>query len=353
MRSTRRGLLIGLSSLAAAAATLVTARARAARFYDGPLSDHFDGSVFRDPYGAAPKSIGDLVRWWGTRGGEPWPDRAPSPFVDRPPPRVEGTGLRIAYVGHASFLVQTAGHNLLIDPVWSERASPFGFVGPKRVNDPGIPFEDLPPIDTVLVSHGHYDHLDVDTLSRLAAAHRPRVITPLGNDAVMAAHDPEIGAEAYDWHDRVELAPGLAVTLVPLRHWSARGVLDRNKTLWAGFVLETPAGRIYHVSDSGYGDGFRFREARDRYGPFRLAILPIGAYEPRWFMRDQHMDPAEAVQAFQDCGAELALAHHHGTFKLTDEAIDAPVRDLAAACRAAEIGAEVFRVLKPGEVWAL
>ncbi|EJW09911.1 hypothetical protein A33M_0788 [Rhodovulum sp. PH10] len=329
---------------------IATARARAQSWYEGPVSDHFDGTVFRDPHGAAPKSFGDMLKWWSTRGGEAWPERAPSPFSDHPPERVEGARLRLSYVGHASFLLQTGGTNILLDPVWSERVSPFDFVGPKRVNDPGIPFDALPPIDTVLVSHGHYDHLDVDTLSRLSAAHRPRVITPLGNDGVMTAHDPAIRVEAYDWHDRVEIAPGIAATLVPLRHWSARGLFDRNKTLWAGFVLETPAGKIYVVSDSGYGDGFRFKEAKDRYGPFRLAILPIGAYAPRWFMRDQHMDPAEAVRAFLDCGAELAVAHHHGTFKLTDEAIDAPPKALAEACAAAEIGPEVFRVLKPGEV---
>ena len=172
------------------------------------------------------------------------------------------------------------------------------FAGPKRVNAPGIAFEALPPIDVVLVSHWHYDHLDVETLSRLAAAHRPRVVTPLGNDTIMHDHDAAIRAEAYDWHDRVELAAASRVTMVPTRHWSARGLIDRNKALWASFVIDTPAGRIYHVTDSGYGDGQHFRDARDRYGPFRLAILPIGAYEPRWFMRDQHMNPAEAVQAF-------------------------------------------------------
>jgi L-ascorbate metabolism protein UlaG (beta-lactamase superfamily) len=145
----------------------------------------------------------------------------------------------------------------------------------------------------------------------------------------------------------------MSVTLAPMRHWSQRQVFDRNKALWAAFIIEGPAGRIYHVGDSGYGEGMHFRRARERYGPFRLAILPIGAYEPRWFMRDQHMNPEEAVRAFLDSGAQLALAHHHGTFQLTNEAIDAPVAALAAALAGQEIAAERFRVLKPGQVWEL
>ena len=205
------------------------------------------------------------------------------------------------------------------------RASPLKWAGPKRHNDPGIAFDALPPIDIVLVSHGHYDHLDVATLSKLAAKFAPRVITPLGNDLTMRAADDAIKAEAFDWHDRVELGNGIAVTLVPTRHWSARGLFDRNKALWASFVLETPAGKIYIVCDSGYGDGKHFRRVAQAHGPLRLAILPIGAYEPRWFMKDQHMNPSDAVKALADCGAQQALAHHHGTFQLTDEAIDAPV----------------------------
>ncbi len=290
-------------------------------------------------------------KWRGSRAK--WPAWAPSPFADRPPARVEGEAWRISYVGHASFLVQTAGRNILLDPVWSERASPFRFIGPKRVNDPGIAFADLPPIDAVLVSHGHYDHLDLTTLSRLAAAHRPRVIAPLGNDTIMRNYDPAIAAEAYDWEQRVDLGAGVGVTLVPTRHWSARNLSDRNMSLWASFVIDAPGGRIYFVADSGYGEGRHFRDARQRHGPFRLAILPIGAYEPRWFMREQHMNPAESVQAFIDCGAALALGHHYGTFQLTDEAIDAPVAALATALQDAGIPPERFRTLRPGQVWEL
>jgi L-ascorbate metabolism protein UlaG (beta-lactamase superfamily) len=325
------------------------------RYYQGPISDHFDGERFFDPNGAPPRSPRELRRWmldryWrGTKAA--WPAQAPSPYADRPPPRVEGAGLRVCFVGHASWLIQTAGLNILLDPVWSPRASPVRFAGPKRVNDPGIAFDDLPPIDVVLVSHAHYDHLDVATLSRLAAAHRPLVIAPLGNDTIMRNHDPKIAAKAYDWHDRLEIGPSVTVTLVPTRHWSARSLSDRNMSLWASFVIAAPAGRIYFVGDSSYGDGRHFRDARERHGPFRLAILPIGAYEPRWFMADQHMNPAESVQAFIDCGAELALAHHYGTFQLTDEAIDAPLIALAEALKVAGFTAEQFGALRPGQVW--
>jgi L-ascorbate metabolism protein UlaG (beta-lactamase superfamily) len=261
--------------------------------------------------------------------------------------------VRLSFVGHASWLIQAAGLNILVDPVWSMRVSPVAWAGPKRHNDPGIAFEALPRIDIVLVSHGHYDHLDMATLSKLAAKFAPRVVTPLGNDLTMKDADASIRAESFDWHDRVELGDGVAVTLVPTRHWSARSLKDRNKALWASFVLETPAGKLYVVCDSGYGDGKHFRRVAAMHGPLRLAILPIGAYEPRWFMRDQHMNPEDAVQALADCGAETALAHHHGTFQLTDEAIDAPVIELGKALDEAGVPRERFRVLKPGQVFEI
>ncbi|MCK1738060.1 MBL fold metallo-hydrolase [Bradyrhizobium sp. 138] len=351
MPITRRrlfGLLAGAGALVGVPSLWISRM----KTYDGPVSDHFDGLTFFDPDGAPPKSLREVLRWQlgGRRKRAEWPDWTPSPHVDTPPARVDGDNVRLSFVGHASWLIQTGGLNILVDPVWSMRVSPVAWAGPKRHNDPGIAFEKLPKIDVVLVSHGHYDHLDIATLSRLTKNFAPRVVTPLGNDVTMRSWDPTIKVEAFDWHDRVELGGGIAVHLVPTRHWTARGMFDRNKALWASFVLETPAGKIYVVCDSGYGDGTHFRRVAEKHGPLRLAILPIGAYEPRWFMRDQHMNPEDAVKALADCGAQAALGHHHGTFQLTDEAIDAPAKALVEALDAAKISQERFVAMQPGQV---
>jgi L-ascorbate metabolism protein UlaG (beta-lactamase superfamily) len=356
MKLTRRRLFVSLAALAAAGGGLFAGRSALARYYDGPVSDHFDGDVFFDTHGMPPKSLGSVLKWMvGSKlpgnSVAVWPAQVENKFADTPPPRVEGARLRVAAVGHASMLIQTGGLNILTDPVWSERASPYSFAGPKRVRAPGIAFEALPKIDVVLVTHNHYDHLDIATLGRLVTTHNPRVITPLGNDTIMRASIPAIRAEAYDWNDTVELGNGVSATLTPSRHWSARGLFDRNKALWAAFVIASPWGKIYHIGDTGYGEGHHFRNACEKYGPFRLAILPVGAYEPRWFMLDQHMNPADAVKAFADCKADYAIGHHFGTFQLTDEAIDAPRTALTAACTAGHIAAEKFRMLEPGEVW--
>jgi L-ascorbate metabolism protein UlaG (beta-lactamase superfamily) len=325
---------------------------RRTKIYSGPPSDHFDGRQFFDPDGSPPKTLREVLRWQfgGNRKRSVWPAWVPSPYADAPPARVDGGKVRLSFVGHASWLIQASGLNILVDPVWSMRASPVPWAGPKRCNDPGIAFDALPRIDAVMVSHGHYDHLDIATLSRLASKFSPRVITPLGNDLIMRRVDKAIRAEGFDWQDRVELGGGIAVNLVPTRHWTARSLFDRNRALWASFVLETPAGKIYIVCDSSYGEGKHFRQVREAHGPLRLAILPIGAYEPRWFMGDQHMNPFDAVKALLDCGAESALGHHHSTFQLTDEAIDAPRIALGEALDEAGVSRERFVAMMPGQV---
>ncbi len=321
-------------------------------YYSGPVTDHFDGLRFFTP-GQRIRLLRkrELLKWRLNGQKARWPREAPAGF-DRPPERVVGGALRISYIGHASVLVQTQSLNLLFDPVWSERASPFRFAGPKRVNAPGIRMDDLPLIDAVFVSHNHYDHMDVATLRALRERHpAARLITGLGNDAILQRSDAMLQAEAHDWGAVVPLSDDVRVYLAPSYHWSARWLSDRRMALWAAFVIQTPAGAIYYIGDTGYHDGALFREIGARFSNLRLAILPIGAYEPRMLMRDLHVNPAEAVRIFQDCGARFALAHHWGTFQLTDEAIDAPPRDLQRALQGAGIAEDRFQLRRPGGVF--
>lgn len=326
------------------------------RYYSGPKSDHFDGTVFFNPDGAGPGRLRDLLRWQlGMSGGEgaprsSWPDSFADDFTPAvPEPRLTD-GLRVTMVGHATLLLQTAGLNILTDPVWSERASPFSFAGPKRVNQPGIAFDDLPPIDLVLLSHNHYDHLDLATLGRLVASHDPLIVTPLGNDTIIHADIPGARIHTMDWGDTHEVG-GVLVHAEPVHHWSARSLRDRCMALWAGFVVETPGGKIYHVGDTGFHRGINYRAAAEKHGGFRLAVLPFGAYEPRWFMKRQHQNPEEAVEGMALCKATHVAGHHWATFQLTDEAIEAPRNDLHRALDAAGIDRARFRPLLPSEVW--
>ncbi|MBO6724346.1 MAG: MBL fold metallo-hydrolase [Rhizobiaceae bacterium] len=321
------------------------------RYYSGPTSDHFDGRIFYNPGGRAPGKLRDLLKWRFNGERNKWPAQWPSPFPQAvPEPRLEGDALRITMVGHATMLVQAGELNILTDPVWSERVSPLSFAGPKRVAPPGIAFEDLPRIDIVLLSHNHYDHMDVTTLARLQHACDPLVVTPLGNDTILKKRLPKLRVSAHDWGAQVE-AGAATVHFEPVHHWSARGLGDRRMALWAGFVLETPAGRIYHVGDTGFHEGINYRKAREKFGDFRLAILPFGAYEPRWFMKGQHQNPEEAVEGMLLCNAAYVAGHHWATFQLTDEPINEPRQKLEAALAEKGIAQDRFRPLRAGEVW--
>jgi L-ascorbate metabolism protein UlaG (beta-lactamase superfamily) len=352
MRTSRRRLLqmVGAAGVTGAAGwTFLSNRANA--YYQGPPSDHFDGVRFFNPGSTGPRGRLAFLRWQLTDRGVAWPAAFASPFAaDRPPARVDGDALRVSYVGHASFLLQTRGRNVLIDPVWADRASPFSFVGPRRVNAPGVAFDDLPKIDAVLVTHNHYDHMDVTTIGRLWQRFAPRIVTPLGNDTILKAEVSGLAAEAVDWDATVDLGGGLAVHAEPTLHWSARGTMDRSHALWASFVLEAGRNKIYCVGDSGFGNGALFERVARRHPGLALALLPIGAYEPRWFMRRSHMNPDEAVRALGLSGAAQAFGHHWGTFRLTNEAIEQPIIDLAAALAKHGVAAEKFPALRPGEV---
>jgi L-ascorbate metabolism protein UlaG (beta-lactamase superfamily) len=321
------------------------------RYYHGPQSDHFDGERFFNPDSATTdRGMIDVLRWRFTSKRSPWPMAVDSRQVV-PAPRVER--LTVTMVGHATFLIQVARRNILVDPVWSQRVSPFRWAGPRRVNAPGIAFEELPPVDVVLLTHNHYDHLDIATLTRVWQRDHPRIVAPLGNDAVVRRKSPSIVIETADWGESIDLGADLVVRIHAANHWSARGMGDRRMALWCGFAMQTPAGNIYVVGDTGYGSGRIFRELKHRFAPLDLAIIPIGSYEPRWFMKDQHVDPDEAVQIMIDCGARQALGVHWGTFQLTDEARLAPRERLHAALARRGLQAGSFVALEPGDVWSM
>ena len=352
----RRRLFLKLTGLLGIGGTGVGAGAisyerRQNRYYSGPVSDHFDGIEFFNPEGEEPKGLLDVVKWQLNGQRKKWPASYPSPFDDTPPERVHGNELRVSFVGHATILVQTQSINFLTDPVWSKRASPFQWAGPARVNDPGIKFENLPPIDFILLSHNHYDHLDLATLQKLHAKFEPLIITPLGNDTILKDHFSEFNITVGDWGDSVAVSNSVNVTFEPAHHWSARGVADRRNALWAAFVIHTPDGLIYHIGDTGFHNGINYRAAQEKYGEFRLAILPFGAYEPRYFMRGQHQNPDEAVRGHLLCKTHFTLGHHWGTFQLTDESIEDQIEHLDEALLKHGVSKEEFRALQPGEVW--
>ncbi|WP_105425816.1 MBL fold metallo-hydrolase [Neorhizobium tomejilense] len=326
------------------------------KYYSGPASDHFDGTYFFNPGGEQPRGGLDLLRWKLGGNNIAWPDSFPSPFPQAvPETRVSGDRLTVTMVGHAAMLIQVAGLNILTDPVWDDRASPVRFAGPKRVNPPGIRVGDLPPIDVVLVTHNHYDHMDLETLWVLQGRDKPHFVTPLGNDALIRSRIADAKITVMDWGGREEIAadigPGIVLHCEPCHHWSARGVGDRRMALWAAFVFETPAGKIYHIGDTGFHQGINYRAAREKHGAFRLANLPFGAYEPRWFMQAQHQNPQEAVEGMLLCDAAFVAGHHWGTFKLTDEGIEEPLTALHAALDARRVSRDRFRPMRPGEVF--
>lgn len=285
-----------------------------------PFPRHFDGKRFFNPDGRQAAGFLAALRWKLTTRPEPSPSFVSDVVPTKPPGHIEGDGLRITLVNHSTVLLQQSGSHILTDPFWSERPSPLTWAGPRRRRDPGVKWADLPRIDTVLLSHNHYDHLDLATLRRLSDRGPLQFIVPIGLARLLQSRG--IGpVRELDWGESLPLGK-IKIHSVPALHFSARGLFDRNRTLWCGYMIETADRLVYFAGDTAFGD--HFAAIRARFGPPRLALLPIGAYEPRWFMSPVHMCPEEAVKAHEILGAKTTIAIHHGTFQLADEGLDTP-----------------------------
>ena len=354
--ATKRRRRTFLLALAGAAAAIMAAFAVPAdNLHYNPDKPHHTPTGFRNNY--SNPEPGNFWKWQLERwqnGVPAIPEGGWTFPVDKPDAaylRANRSETTVTWIGHATLLLQVGGLNILTDPVWSERASPFTFLGPKRWVPPALPLDELPPIDIVLVSHNHYDHLDEATVEHLARqpGGAPRFYVPLGVDAWFRDRGLPVHA-TMDWWDRRDDG-ALAVHFVPAQHWSARSWWDRNETLWGGFVVEAPGFRFIYTGDTGYSQDFA--DIGRRFGSFDLAAMPIGSYEPRWFMEPVHVNPAEAVQIHRDLQAARSLGVHWGTFLLTDEPLDEPPRKLDAALSAAGLTRDEFWVFRHGEVRTL
>jgi N-acyl-phosphatidylethanolamine-hydrolysing phospholipase D len=331
-----------------------------------PLKPHHTQEGFKNNYTrVVDKSFGDLLRWQADRikNNLPPPAQTPTPQTQADQAFIHANATArarmqpaVTWIGHATTLVQASGLNVLTDPVLSERASPVQFAGPKRAQPPGLALAQLPHIDVVLISHNHFDHLDENTVKALAkqAQGAPLFIVPLGIKAWLAGLGISTVHE-LDWWD-THTVGGVEFVFTPVQHWSTRGVGERNQTLWGGWAVLGPDFHWYFSGDTGYSQDFvdtqkhfAARHTAEKGGGFDLALLAVGAYEPRWFMKEQHINPAEAVQIHQDLRAKRSMGVHWGTFALTDEPLDQPPKDLATARTAAGVADDAFFLLAVGE----
>lgn len=320
---------------------------------NSPLNQYYDGKKFcnfQEPK-IIQKTNWDLIKWRFTRQSPQWPK-----WVEIPPhaplaERVTGDKLTVSFINHATTLIQIAGLNILTDPIWSERCSPVSWMGPKRVHAPGIPFDELPPIDISLVSHDHYDHLDIATLRRLHERFLPDFYSGLNVGAYLQKKNKNFNTQDMQWWQTISIKNDVKLTFVPAQHWSSRGPLDFNRTLWGGFIITTPLHTIYFSGDTGFGE--HFQKIAEKFPHITLAILPIGAYEPRWFMQHVHINPEEAVLAHINLKARFSLGVHFNTFELSDEKYNQPIDDLHIALQKHGINPSNFLTLLPGQSWQI
>jgi L-ascorbate metabolism protein UlaG (beta-lactamase superfamily) len=311
------------------------------------ISDHFNGKKFFNPTLEEQFSPGlsDVFRMM-REGRAKWPEDVEnlgSPCMNE---RLWPSDISITFVNHATFLLQTSNLNILTDPVWSSRVSPVSWFGPKRVRKPGVEIEDLPKIDVVLISHNHYDHLDIETLEKLHERFSPKFLVPVGDKDLIESLGITDVLE-LDWWEGVQINSNTCITFTPTQHSSARGLFDKDESLWGSYFIEQGERSIYFGGDGGYSS--HFDAIREHLGSPEFALLGIGAYAPRSFMKAIHMDPAEAVTAHKDLGATLSIGMHYGTFQLASEGFDQPVEDLKKALEKDGVSEACFITLLEGE----
>jgi L-ascorbate metabolism protein UlaG (beta-lactamase superfamily) len=313
--------------------------------YHGPVSDHFNGKQFVNYGNVKAKGLFNVLRWMATRHRGKWFKKQNSPAPKPSSSVIEK--IKVTFINHSSFLIQTDGINILLDPVFSVRVSPFQWMGPKRMKEPGIQYSDLPPIHFVVLSHNHYDHLDIPTVRRLENDHHPKFITPLGVKAYLVKENCKTVTD-MDWWQKENLTTSIEIESVPAQHFSGRGSIDRDATLWCGYVLRTSHGSIYFAGDTGYNEE-SFKLIGSRCAPIDLSIIPIGAYKPTWFMSPIHCNPEEAVKIHLALNSKKSVASHFGTFPLADDSQDDPVNDLWLALEQKGLSHDEFLALKEGE----
>lgn len=311
-----------------------------------PVSDHYDGKVFFNTPQTSNKSLVQVLQWKFTSKKAIWPNHRENKVYDLKP--FSESRALITWVNHATFLVQMKGLTVLTDPLYSQRASPFTYFGPKRSRAPGVAIDNLPQVDLVVVSHNHYDHLDIETLKTLSKKFDPLFFVPLGDKKLLES----VGiakVKELDWY-QTENVNGVPVQFLPSQHWSARWLNDKNESLWGSYMIGKEF-KIYFAGDTGYGP--HFQKIREKVGAPNVALLPIGAYEPRWFMKEHHMNPDDAAMAHKDLGAQQSIGMHFGTVQLTDEDIDAPIEALKEAKSKHQLGEKEFLTLDIGESLSL